>query len=197
MDAGDHSTPSPAPPPANSQTLHGVLLEVMGIGVLITGPSGIGKSELALELITRGQRLIADDAPEFIRATYGSEGDTVLGRCPPLLQNFLEVRGLGLLDIRAMFGDHAIRREAALKLIIELHPQGDDGEPPERLGLTQRARPVLDINVPCVHLPVAAGRDLAVLVEAAARRQILYYNGYDAAQTFIERQRRQLQDPSE
>ncbi|MDY6980692.1 MAG: HPr(Ser) kinase/phosphatase [Pseudomonadota bacterium] len=164
---------------------HGVFMEVFGIGVLLTGPSGVGKSELALELLSRGHRLVADDAPEFRRTAP----DAITGTCPSLLTDFIEVRGLGVLNIRAMYGNNVILDHKRLRLIVQLdtEPNPDD-EPIERLDHTGRTRRILDVDIPEVCLPVAPGRDLAVIIEAAVRNHVLYLNGYNAAQDFIERQ---------
>ncbi len=164
---------------------HGVFMEVFGIGVLLTGPSGVGKSELALELLSRGHRLVADDAPEFRRTAP----DAITGTCPSLLTDFIEVRGLGVLNIRAMYGNNVILDHKRLRLIVQLdtEPNPDD-TPIERLDHTGRTRRILDVDIPEVCLPVAPGRDLAVIIEAAVRNHVLYLNGYNAAQDFIERQ---------
>lgn len=165
--------------------IHGVFMEVLGIGILLTGPSGVGKSELALELLSRGHRLIADDAPEFRQVAP----DTISGFCPNVLADFLEVRGLGVLNVRAMFGNNAILGHKRLRLIINLDPEPDSLlDPIERLDHTGRFRRILDVDIPEVRLPVAPGRDLAVIIEAAVRNHVLYLNGYNAAQDFIERQ---------
>lgn len=170
--------------------VHGVFMDVMGIGVLLTGQSAIGKSELALELISRGHRLIADDAPAFTR----SGPDKLEGHCPEALQNFLEVRGLGILNIRALFGDSAVKQIMPLHLVVNLAPiDPETMSQVDRLMGTRRKRRLLDVEIPEVELPVAPGRNLAVLVEAAARNQILYNNGYDASQDFISRQQRLIQ----
>lgn len=179
---------------ADTLTVHGVFMDVMGIGVLLTGKSAIGKSELALELVTRGHRLIADDAPSFART--GPE--TLQGHCPAALQNFLEVRGLGILNIRALFGDSAVKQSMPLHLVVKLAPIDPESMPQlDRLMGTRRKRRLLDVEVPEVELPVAPGRNLAVLVEAAARNQILYNTGYDAAEDFISRQQRLMKKDSE
>lgn len=175
---------------APSTTLHGVFMEVYSIGVLITGDAGSGKSELALELITRGHRLIADDAPQFTLIAP----DVIDGTCPELLQDCLEVRGLGILNVREMFGDTAIKRNKYLRLVV--HLQRVDGnineQPIDRLRGDASARNVLDVDVPMLTIPVAPGRNIAVLVEAAARNHILRLKGYDPAQTFIDRQAHQI-----
>ncbi|KPJ95546.1 MAG: hypothetical protein AMJ53_02550 [Gammaproteobacteria bacterium SG8_11] len=167
--------------------LHGVFMEVYGTGVLLRGESGIGKSELALELINRGHRLIADDAPEFSRVVP----DTVRGQCPEALQNFLEVRGLGVLNIRDMFGDSAIKPAKNLQLIVSLYFMKDvANQPIDRLQGSKQNCTVLDVDIPEVRLPVAPGRNLAVLVEAATRQHIQLLSGYNAAEDFIEKQQR-------
>lgn len=170
-------------------TLHGVFLEVLGAGVLITGASGIGKSELALELISRGHRLIADDVTEFRRV----DAEALRGTCPVALRDFLEVRGLGVLNIRAMFGDSAIKRAKNLRLIICLKQlAGDTLHDIDRLRGSRTTRQVLESVVPEITLPVAPGRNLAVLVEAAVRNHVLLLRGYDAPEDFITRQRHSM-----
>ena len=173
---------------AKKITLHGVFMEVMGTGLLITGESSIGKSELALELLTRGHRLIADDAPEFSRIAP----DTLNGTCPEMLRDFLEVRGLGILNVRAMFGASAIKQNRNLRLIIVLQDMEDATEI-DRLHGSRRIRTIQEVGVPEVTLPVGPGRNLAVLVEAAVRNYILSDKGYDASKAFIERQKRRLE----
>lgn len=176
---------------AERAVLHGVMLDVMGIGVLLTGPPGIGKSELALELITRGHRLVADDAPEFVRLAP----DTIHGSSPPPLHGFLEVRGLGILNIRAMFGDTAIRERKRLQLVIQLRIlDAGDLVSMDRLAGSRHLREVLDVQIPELLLPVAPGRNLAVIVEAAVRNHVLLLGGYNAAEDFVERQRRCMED---
>lgn len=171
----------------DSKIIHGVFMEVMGIGVLLTGPSGIGKSELALELISRGHRLIADDAPEFRR----SAPDIIRGSCPILLKDFLEVRGLGILNVRAMFGDTSIVETKRLRLIVHIDSISDDTLwEIDRIGGSQRKKTILGIKIPEVHIPVAPGRNVAVIIEAAVRNHVLYLNGYNAADDFIKRQQK-------
>lgn len=177
----------------DSQILHGVFMEVMGIGVLLTGPSGIGKSELALELLNQGHRLIADDAPEFRR----SAPDTIHGRCPPLLKDFLEVRGLGILNVRAMFGDTAVVETKRLRLIVRLDTISEKTIwKIDRLGQTQHKYSILEVEIPEVNIPVAPGRNVAVIIEAAVRNHVLSLNGYNAAEDFIQRQQHIMQGDS-
>jgi HPr kinase/phosphorylase len=174
---------------ARKITLHGVFMEVMGTGVLITGDSSIGKSELALELLTRGHRLIADDATEFSTTAP----DTLNGTCPEMLQDFLEVRGLGILNVRAMFGASAIKQNRNLRLIVHLQDMGDAARM-DRLHGSRQIRKIQDVEIPEITLPVGPGRNLAVLLEAAVRNYILYSKGYDASEAFIERQKLRLEN---
>lgn len=175
---------------AESTTTHGVFLDVLGMGVLITGDSGVGKSELALELISRGSGLIADDVVELYR--IGPE--TVEGRCPALLKDFLEVRGLGVLNIRTIFGEAALRPRKNLKLIVHLEkPAGTEARLMERLPLNAGAERIMGVDVRMVTLPVAAGRNLAVLTEAAVRNYVLQLRGIDSTQEFVARQAEQMQ----
>ena len=176
---------------AEKLTLNGVFMEVMGTGVLITGVSSIGKSELALELLTRGHRLIADDAAEFARIAP----DVLNGTCPEMLRDFIEVRGLGILNVRAMFGASAIKHNRNLRLIIVLQEMGDAAAM-DRLHGSRRMRTIMEVEIPEITLPVGPGRNLAVLVEAAVRNHILSIKGYDASQAFIERQKQRLETVS-
>jgi HPr kinase/phosphorylase len=170
-------------------TRHGVLLDVLGVGVLLTGESGVGKSELALELISRGSGLVADDVVEL----YHIAPRTLEGRSPQLLMDFLEVRGLGMLNIRTIFGETAVRRRKNLKLIVQLEkPVGGNVASVERLPLNASVDRILDVDIRTVQLPVAAGRNLAVLVEAAVRNYVLQLRGIDSTQEFIQRQERYL-----
>jgi len=175
---------------AESSTTHGVFLDVLGMGVLITGDSGVGKSELALELVSRGSGLIADDVVELYR--IGPE--TLEGRCPALLRDFLEVRGLGVLNIRTIFGEAALRPRKNLKLIVHLaKPAAAKGAPTERLPLNASSENIMGVDIRKVTLPVAAGRNLAVLTEAAVRNYVLQLRGFDSTQEFIERQSENMQ----
>ena len=170
---------------------HGVFLDVFEIGVLITGDSGLGKSELALELISRGHSLIADDAVELFRT-----GPEMLeGRCPPMLRDFLEVRGLGVLNIRHIFGETSIRPKKLLNLIINLVSADDEYmKQLDRLSIRTETESILNVNIRSVTLPVAAGRNLAVLVEAAVRNYILQLRGKDSTREFLERHQTLLKE---
>lgn len=176
---------------AESTTAHGVFLDVLGMGVLIKGDSGVGKSELALELISRGSGLVADDVVELYRV--GPE--TVEGRCPELLRNFLEVRGLGVLNIRTIFGEAALRPRKNLKLIVQLERLSPaDALSGERLPLHASHEAILGVDVRKVTLPVAAGRNLAVLTEAAVRNYVLQLRGADSTEEFVARQAQKMRD---
>ncbi|EGV36515.1 HPr(Ser) kinase/phosphatase [Neisseria weaveri] len=176
---------------AVSTVKHGVFLDVFEIGVLITGQSGLGKSELALELISRGHSLVADDAVELHRT--GPE--TLTGRCPTMLRDFLEVRGLGVLNIRHIFGETSIRPKKILQLIIHLVAADDDYmKQLDRLSIRTETESILNVNIRSVTLPVAIGRNLAVLVEAAVRNYILQLRGKDSTKEFLERHQTMLKE---
>ncbi|MBL8313733.1 MAG: HPr kinase/phosphorylase [Rubrivivax sp.] len=168
---------------AERTTRHGVFMDILGLGVLLTGESGLGKSELGLELVSRGHGLVADDAVDIYRITQtGLEG-----RCPALLQNLLEVRGIGLLDIKAIFGETAVRRKMRLKLIVHLVRKETLERDFERLPYEPLYEDILDLPVRKVVIAVDAGRNLAVLVEAAVRNTVLQLRGIDTYQEFIRR----------
>ena len=174
-------------------TIHGVFMEIMAIGVLITGPSGIGKSELALDLITRGHRLVADDAPQFSRLAP----DIIIGSCPDALRDFLEVRGLGIINIRRLYGNTAIKNSKYLRLIVRLEPLDNDQMARlDRLEGSYRSRTILDTEVAEITLPVAPGRNLAVLLECAARNHSLRMGGYNASEEFINNQQQIIEQSS-
>ena len=168
---------------APTTTVHGVFMDVLGLGVLITGESGLGKSELALELISRGHGLVADDAVELSRTAPHA----IEGHCPELLRNMLEVRGLGLLNIRTIFGETSVRRKMKLKLIVHL-VRATAQDKFERLPLQDMTQDMLGCPIRKVMLQVAAGRNLAVLVEAAVRNTILKLRGIDTLAEFMARQ---------
>jgi HPr kinase/phosphorylase len=175
---------------AESTERHGVFMDVLGLGVLITGDSGVGKSELGLELISRGHGLVADDVVEISRIA----ANTLEGRCPPMLKDFLEVRGLGLLNIRTIFGETAVRPKMRLKLVAHLErPTPGGRDPAERLPLADMSEEILGITIRRVVIPVAAGRNLAVLIEAAVRNHILQLRGVNSMAEFLERQKKELE----
>lgn len=173
---------------ADRTTMHGVFMDILGLGVLITGESGLGKSELGLELISRGNGLVADDAVDLYRINQTA----IEGRCPELLQNLLEVRGIGLLDIRAIFGETAVRRKMRLKLIVHLVRKETMERDYERLPHEPLTQDVLGVPVRKVVIQVVAGRNIAVLVEAAVRNTILQLRGVDSYQEFIARHQRAM-----
>jgi HPr kinase/phosphorylase len=176
---------------AESTTLHGVFLDVLEMGVLITGASAIGKSELALELISRGNGLIADDIVELYRISP----DTIEARCPDVLRDFLEVRGIGILNIRTIFGETAVRPRKLLRLIVNLEDHGNEAfSELDRLQVNATYQEVLAVPIRKVTIPVAAGRNLAVLVEAAVRNFVLNQRGIDSTKEFIERQQKLMED---
>ena len=176
---------------AESTTLHGVFLDVLEMGVLITGASAIGKSELALELISRGNGLIADDIVELSRISP----DTIEGRCPDVLRDFLEVRGIGILNIRTIFGETAVRPRKLLRLIVNLEDHSNEAfSDLDRLQVNATYQEVLAVPIRKVTIPVAAGRNLAVLVEAAVRNFVLNQRGIDSTKEFIERQQKLMED---
>jgi HPr kinase/phosphorylase len=178
---------------SNKEILHGVYMEVLGTGVLITGESSVGKSELALELISRGHRLVADDAPEFTKI-----GPDILdGRSPSILQGFMEVRGLGVLNIREMYGDNAIKINKYLRLIIHMERLNKENlDNFSRLTGHSKVKKILNVEIPVTVIPVAPGRNLAVIVEAAVRNYILRDNGYDASQQLIDLQKQAIENDS-
>lgn len=178
---------------SEKEVTHGVFMEVLGTGVLITGESSVGKSELALALISRGHRLVADDAPEFTR----TGPDILDGRSPGILKDFLEVRGLGILNIRDMYGDNALKSNKYLRLVIHLKRLSEkDYAQLDRLQGGRETRSILGIDIPQILIPVAPGRNIAVLVEAAVRNHILGTSGNNATQKFIELQQQAINNQS-
>ena len=174
---------------AERTSMHGVFMDILGLGVMITGESGLGKSELGLELISRGNGLVADDAVDLYRINQ----TTLEGRCPELLQNLLEVRGIGLLDIRAIFGETAVRRKMRLKLIVHLVRRDSFERDYERMPSAPLTQDVLGIPVRKVIIQVVAGRNIAVLVEAAVRNSILQLRGIDTYADFVARHHKAME----
>ena len=178
---------------AERTTRHGVFMDILGLGVLLTGESGLGKSELGLELISRGHGLVADDAVDFYKISQSA----IEGRCPELLLNLLEVRGIGLLDIRAIFGETAVRRKMRLKLIVHLVRKETMEREFERLPYEPLYEDILGHPVRKAVITVDAGRNLAVLVEAAVRNTILQLRGIDTYQEFIKRHQAAMVNPAD
>ena len=168
---------------ADRVSMHGVFMDILGMGVMITGESGLGKSELGLELISRGHGLVADDVVDLYRISQ----TTIEGRCPELLQNLLEVRGIGLLDIKAIFGETAVRRKMRLKMMVHLVRRETLEREYERIPYEPLTQDLLSVPVRKVIIQVEAGRNIAVLVEAAVRNAILQLRGIDTYQEFVER----------
>ena len=174
---------------AERSTRHGVFMDILGLGVMLTGESGLGKSELGLELISRGHGLVADDAVDLYRVSRTA----IEGRCPELLQNLLEVRGIGLLDIKAIFGETAVRRKMRLKLIVHLVRKETMEREFERLPYEPLFEDVMEVPVRKAVIAVDAGRNLAVLVEAAVRNTVLQLRGIDTYKEFTERHQRAME----
>lgn len=169
---------------APRETRHGVFMDVLGLGVMISGSSGLGKSELGLELLTRGHGLVADDAVELTRVA----DEVIEGKSPELLRNFIEVRGLGLLNIKTIFGESSVRRKMRLRLIVQLVKRSVINEY-DRLPLKALYEEILGLKIKKVIIPVSAGRNLAVLVEAAVRNTVLQLRGVDSMEEFMSKQR--------
>jgi HPr kinase/phosphorylase len=174
---------------AERTTRHGVFMDILGLGVLLTGESGLGKSELGLELISHGHGLVADDAVDLYRVSQTA----LEGRCPELLINLLEVRGIGLLDIKAIFGETAVRRKMRLKLIVHLVRKETMEREFERLPYEPLYEEILGVPVRKAIITVDAGRNLAVLVEAAVRNTVLQLRGIDTYQEFIQRHQKAME----
>jgi HPr kinase/phosphorylase len=158
--------------------LHGVLLDVLGIGVLVIGKSGIGKSETALDLVVRGHRLVADDVIRIRR-----QGGGVVGRSAGLIAHHMEIRGIGIINVKDLFGIAAVRETKKIELLIELREWSSEEEY-DRLGFDDRTEDILGCAVPALRLPVRPGRNLATLVEVAARNQLLKVQGTHSARAF-------------
>jgi HPr kinase/phosphorylase len=168
--------------------IHGVLMDILGLGVLVIGESGIGKSECALDLVVRGHRLVADDAVE-IRCRAQS---FVLGTCPELTRHHMEIRGLGLINVQDLFGVASTRTSKRVELVVQLE-RWEQGREYDRLGLDESYYELLGIRIPMIRMPVAPGRNVAILVEVAARNQLLRARGHHAARELVERLDKQLE----
>ena len=172
-------------------TLHGSLVDVYGIGLLLTGPSGIGKSEVALDLVERGHRLVADDV---VIATKKTE-EVLMGSGTELAQHFMEVRGLGIVDVRAMFGIRAIRFQKRIEVVVQMHRWNDDEEY-TRIGMVEETENVLDVELPLVRLPIIPGKNVTVICEVIAMNHLLRHYGYDPAEVFKQRLAERLRTES-
>ena len=170
-----------------STTLHGVLLEIFGLGVLLIGASGAGKSECALDLITRGHSLVADDRVTAKRYPHGD----LMGFCQEPLRHHMEVRGLGIVNVQDLFGLAAVRERKSIDLVIELEPW-DESKAYDRLGLEERVYKILDVSCPYITLPVALGRNLSILVEIATRNHVLKLQGHHSARDFARELEKKL-----
>ena len=167
---------------ADRQVMHAVLMDILGLGVLITGESGIGKSECALDLIGRGHRLVADDTVEVRRRAE----TVIIGTCPELTRHLMELRGLGLVNVRELFGVASVRSSKRVEFVVQLE-RWEAGRAYERLGLDDTFFEILGVKVPLVRMPVAPGRSVATLVEVAARNQLLRLRGSHAARALAGR----------
>jgi len=169
-------------------TVHGVLMDILGLGVLVVGESGIGKSECALDLVVRGHRLVADDAVELRRRAESF----VLGSCPELTRHHMEIRGLGLINVQDLFGVASTRTSKRVELVVQLE-RWEPGREYDRLGLDDARYDVLGVPIPMIRMPVAPGRNVAILVEVAARNQLLRARGGSAARKLVDRLNRRLE----
>ncbi|MCT8395510.1 HPr kinase/phosphorylase [Weissella soli] len=164
---------------AERQSVHGVLVDIFGLGVLITGDSGVGKSETALELIQRGHRLIADDRVDI----YQQDEERLVGEAPAILKNLMELRGVGIIDVLNLFGAGAVRNHATISFNLHL-AKWEDGQVVDRLGNGEDSIRILDVDLPRLVLPVQTGRNLAILIETAAKNFRAKQMGFDATETF-------------
>lgn len=176
---------------APTTTIHGVLMEVFGVGVMLLGTSGVGKSECALDLILRGHRLVSDDV--ILIRKFGA--DRLVGSGPSDLQFHMELRGLGIINIKELFGVSALSPRKEIDLAIDLVRWRADSDY-DRLGVEERQYSLLDVAVPLVSMPVASGRNLAMLVEVAVRIQMLKSQGYSPSSEFFERLEARMRKPS-
>lgn len=168
--------------------VHGVLVDVYGVGVLITGQSGVGKSETALELVKRGHRLVADDSVEIRQEDY----DTLIGCSPPLIEHMLEIRGLGIINVMTLFGAGAVLSSKKISMVVHLE-NWDEKKQYDRLGLDEDKMKIMDVSLPKATIPVRPGRNLAVIIEVAAMNFRLKRMGVNAAEEFSERLTRMIQ----
>lgn len=167
---------------APRQTLHGVLLDVYGVGVLITGRSGVGKSEAALELVKRGHQLVADDVVDVCKVA----DDRLTGESPEMVRHFMEIRGIGIIDIKAMYGIGSVLMRKSIDLMVHLE-KWDEQKEYDRYGLNDEYTSIMDVKIPRIVLPVKPGRNLAIIIEVAARNFSLKRLGYSAAQELDRR----------
>ena len=177
---------------ADQLTVHGSLVDVYGVGLLLTGPAGIGKSEMALDLVERGHRLVADDV---VIATRKSAG-VLMGAGTDLAKHFMEIRGLGIIDVKAMFGVRAIRYQKRIELVVRVHPWDEDEEY-TRIGMVTETAEILDVELPLVKLPITPGKNVTVICEVIAMNHLLRHYGYDPAEEFTERLRQRIAQKGE
>ncbi len=176
---------------AEQLTVHGSLVDVYGIGLLLTGPAGIGKSEMALDLVERGHRLVADDVVMATRK--GSH--VVMGAGTDLAEHFMEIRGLGIIDVRSMFGVRAIRYQKRIELIVSIHPW-DEHEEYTRIGMVTETDSILGVELPLVKLPITPGKNVTVICEVIAMNHLLRHYGADPAEAFAKRLRERIDQKS-
>jgi len=169
---------------AEQLTVHGSLVDVYGIGLLLTGPAGIGKSEMALDLVGRGHRLVADDV---VMATRKGSG-ILMGAGTELAEHFMEIRGLGIIDVKSMFGVRAIRYQKRIEVVVKIHPWDEDEEY-TRIGMVTETDTVLGVELPLVKLPITPGKNVTVICEVIAMNHLLRHYGYDPAEAFAKRLR--------
>jgi len=170
-----------------SASLHGVLMDVIGVGILLLGKSGIGKSEIALDLVTRGHRLVADDIVEVSRRKQ----DSVHGSGNPIIKHHMEIRGLGIINIKDLFGVAAVRDRKKIELVIEL-VEWDPHREYDRLGVEERFFNIVGVDLPLSTIPVRPGRNITTLVEVAARNHLLKLQGHHSAKEFAEQLNRAI-----
>lgn len=172
---------------AQQVTVHGSLVDVYGIGLLLTGPAGIGKSEMALDLVERGHRLVADDVVIATRKA----GNVLMGAGTDLARHFMEIRGLGIIDVRSMFGVRAIRYQKRIEVVVRIHPWDEDEEY-TRIGMVTETDSILDVRLPLVKLPITPGKNVTVICEVIAMNYLLQHYGYDPAEEFTARLRERI-----